>query len=405
MKLVCDGLDLSDAVIKVSKAINPKTTNPILEGIKLVAEDGTLTLSATDYELSIEKKIKADIKIEGETVVPGRFFSEFVKKLTNEKIELTLNDNNQLIIKYCDSEGYIQCMNSLEYPSLKKIDNGDYFGIAQKDFKTLINKSNFAVALDDSRPILKGCLLEVEGNNLRGVALDGYRLAFIQKPVVASSGKIRVVVPARSLNEVSKILEDSDDIINVYIHQNNLMVDLKNTKIITRLIDGEFLNYSQIISNSFASKITVNKAQLEQALERAALLSKVGQNNLVKFDIKERNMVISSNSEIGNIKENINVVLDGKELNIAFNASYFMDALRVLSDEFITINFNSAINPCVIKPVEGDEYLYLILPVRMINYFGVLFRLRKRTKKRGEFGFSPHPLKPPLAERGKTMSS
>ena len=367
MKLVCDGLDLSDAVIKVSKAINPKTTNPILEGIKLVAEDGTLTLSATDYELSIEKKIKADIKIEGETVVPGRFFSEFVKKLTNEKIELTLNDNNQLIIKYCDSEGYIQCMNSLEYPSLKKIDNGDYFGIAQKDFKTLINKSNFAVALDDSRPILKGCLLEVEGNNLRGVALDGYRLAFIQKPVIASSGKIRVVVPARSLNEVSKILEDSDDIINVYIHQNNLMVDLKNTKIITRLIDGEFLNYSQIISNSFASKITVNKAQLEQALERAALLSKVGQNNLVKFDIKERNMVISSNSEIGNIKENINVVLDGKELNIAFNASYFMDALRVLSDEFITINFNSAINPCVIKPVEGDEYLYLILPVRMIN--------------------------------------
>ena len=343
MKLVCDGLDLSDAVIKVSKAINPKTTNPILEGIKLVAEDGTLTLSATDYELSIEKKIKADIKIEGETVVPGRFFSEFVKKLTNEKIELTLNDNNQLIIKYCDSEGYIQCMNSLEYPSLKKIDNGDYFGIAQKDFKTLINKSNFAVALDDSRPILKGCLLEVEGNNLRGVALDGYRLAFIQKPVVASSGKIRVVVPARSLNEVSKILEDSDDIINVYIHQNNLMVDLKNTKIITRLIDGEFLNYSQIISNSFASKITVNKAQLEQALERAALLSKVGQNNLVKFDIKERNMVISSNSEIGNIKENINVVLDGKELNIAFNASYFMDALRVLSDEFITINFNSAL--------------------------------------------------------------
>ena len=126
-------------------------------------------------------------------------------------------------------------------------------------------------------------MLEVEGNNLRGVALDGYRLAFIQKPVVASSGKIRVVVPARSLNEVSKILEDSDDIINVYIHQNNL----------------------------------------------------------VKFDIKERNMVISSNSEIGNIKENINVVLDGKELNIAFNASYFMDALRVLSDEFITINFNS----------------------------------------------------------------
>ena len=145
------------------------------------------------------------------------------------------------------------------------------------------------------------------------------------------------------------------------------MVDLKNAKIITRLIDGEFLNYNQIISNSFASKITVNKTQLEQALERASLLSKVGQNNLVKFDIKERNMVISSNSEIGNIKENINVVLEGKDLNIAFNAMYFMEALRVLNDEFITISFNSSINPCIIKPVETNEFLYLILPVRMIN--------------------------------------
>ena len=367
MKLVCDGLDLSEAVIKVSKAINSKTTNPILEGIKLVAEDSTLTLSATDYELSIEKKIKADIKVEGETVVPGKFFSEFVKKLTNEKIELTLNDNNQLIIKYCDSEGYIQCMNSLEYPSVKKIDGGDYFGITQRDFKNLILKSIFSVALDDSRPILKGCLLEVDNNKIKSVALDGYRLACIEKPLVSASGKIRVVVPARSLSEVSKILDDSDDIINVYIQQNNLMVDLKNAKIITRLIDGEFLNYNQIISNSFASKITVNKTQLEQALERASLLSKVGQNNLVKFDIKERNMVISSNSEIGNIKENINVVLEGKDLNIAFNAMYFMEALRVLNDEFITISFNSSINPCIIKPVETNEFLYLILQVMFLN--------------------------------------
>ena len=364
MKLVCDGLDLSDAVIKVSKAINPKTTNPILEGIKLVAEDGTLTLSATDYELSIEKKIKADIKIEGETVVPGRFFSEFVKKLTNEKIELTLNDNNQLIIKYCDSEGYIQCMNSLEYPSLKKIDNGDYFGIAQKDFKTLINKSNFAVALDDSRPILKGCLLEVEGNNLRGVALDGYRLAFIQKPVVASSGKIRVVVPARSLNEVSKILEDSDDIINVYIHQNNLMVDLKNTKIVTRLIDGEFLNYSQIISNSFSSKITVNKAQLEQALERAALLSKVGQNNLVKFDIKERNMVISSNSpEIGKVEEKM-VVDSDDEISISFSSKYMLDSIKSFETTNVMLCMNNDNSPIIIKSEEDESLIQLVLPIK-----------------------------------------
>ncbi|MEG1499569.1 MAG: DNA polymerase III subunit beta [Clostridia bacterium] len=368
MKLICDGLDLSDAVIKVSKAINAKTTNPILEGIKLVAEDGTLTLSATDSELAIEKKIKADTIVEGETVVPGRFFSDFVKKLTNEKIELNLNEKNQLKISYCDSEGFFQCMKTEEYPSFKTIDSGEFFGICQKDFKNMINKTIFSVAQDDSRPILKGCLLEIENNYIYAVALDGYRLALCKKELAScTSKKLSIIVPARSLNEVGKLLEDSDDIINIYVQKNYLMIDLKNTKIITRLIDGEYLNYKQIIANEFSSSIKVNVNQFANALERASLLSKVGQNNLVKFDIKEKNMIVTSNSEIGNIKENININLVGKELNIAFNAMYFLDALRTINDEFVEIKFNSPINPCIIKSIENDKFIYLILPVRMIN--------------------------------------
>ena len=367
MHLVCEGLDLCDAVLKVSKAISNKVANPVLEGIKLVAEDGTLTLSATDTELAIEKKIKAEIKTEGETVVPGRFFGEFLKKLTNENIELELNEKNQLKIKYTDSETQVACYSSLEYPGFTKIDSDEYFAITKRDLKSLITKSIFAVAVDDSRPILKGVLLEVENNDIKAVALDGYRLALIKKPIISSNISVSVIVPAKSLNEISRIIDDSEDIINLYIQKNYLMVDLGDTKVITKLLDGDFLNYKQIISNNYETTVTINKEQFEDSLERASLLSRVGQNNLVKFEIKERNLTITSNSEIGNIRENVNIVLKGKDLNIAFNARYFMEALRANTDEFVKISFNNAANPCIVTPHESEEFLYLILPVRMIN--------------------------------------
>lgn len=367
MQIVCDGLDLSDAALKVSRAISNKTTNPILEGIKLVADNDYLTISATDLELAIEKKIKAEVKIEGETVVPGRFFTEFIKRLNKEKIELTLNDKNQLKIKYTDSEGSIQCYNPLEYPSFNKIDSNEFFAIEQNDLKDLINKTIFSVAIDDSRPILKGCLFEIENKNINAVALDGYRLALCRKEIKLATVKTNVIIPARSLSELSKILDDSNEIINIYIQKNYIMADLKDTKIISRLLDGDFLNYKQIIPQNFETNIVINKKQFEDALDRASLLSKIGQNNLVKFDIKENNMEITSNSDIGNIYEKINASFKGKDLKIAFNARYFTECCRNLTDEFIKLNFNQPTNPCIITPIDIDNYKYLILPVRMIN--------------------------------------
>lgn len=365
MQVLCDGLDLSEAVLKVSKAISTRTTNPILEGIKLHAEEDKLTLSATDLDLSIEKKINAEVKIEGDAIVPGRFFTDFIKKLTDEKIELILNDKNQLKIRYEDSEGEIQCFYAVEYPSIKTVETQNYFGITKTNLKNLINKSIFAVATDDARPILKGVKIEVDNNEIRAVALDGYRLALVKSQIV-SNIKEDVIVPARSLSEIAKLIDDSDDIVNVYLEDNYIMVDLGDTKIVSRTLEGEFLNYKQILSSNFETVININKNQMQDSLERASLLSKVGQNNLVKYDIKDGNMLLTSNSEIGNIKENLAITLTGKDLQIAFNARYFMESFRVITDEFIKISFNSSTTPCVITPVESDEYLYLILPVRII---------------------------------------
>lgn len=366
MLVNCQGLELSDAFLKVSKAISNKITNPILEGIKIIAENDTLTMSATDTELSIEKKIKADVKVEGETVVPGRFITEFVKKLTNSTIELEVNEKNQLIIRYDDSESMIQCYNPVEYPGFKKIKTDEFFGISKKDFKISIAKSIFSVAIDDTRPILKGVLFDINNNELNVVALDGYRLARIKKNVTSNIKK-SIVIPSRSLSEMSKLIDDSDEIINVYIDEYTIMIDLGDAKVTSRLLEGDYINYKQIIPANYETFVIINKEQFEESLERATLLSRTSNNNFVKFDIKENNLCITSNSELGNIKENIPVNVSGKDLEISFNPRYFLESLRVNTNEFLKICFNKSSTPCVIVPTEQDEFLYLILPVRVFG--------------------------------------
>lgn len=190
------------------------------------------------------------------------------------ELNLFLNEKNQLKIKYTDSEGEIACYNALEYPGFKKIESEEFFAIKKCDFKSLINKSIFAVAIDDSRPILKGCLLEVEPNQIRAVALDGYRLALVKKQLASTNVNISVIVPAKSLSEVAKLLDDSEDIVNIYIQKNMLMIDLCDTKVTTKLLEGDFLNYKQIISNNYETSVTINKAQFEDDLKEPPFFPK-----------------------------------------------------------------------------------------------------------------------------------
>lgn len=368
MKIICNGADLADAVGKVYKAASARTTNVILEGIKLKAEDGSLTLTATDLELAIEKCIVADVLVEGETVVPGRFFSEFVKKLTFDRIELTLNEANQLKIKYTDSEGMLQCMDPVEYPQIKELGEAQSFSIARKDFKDLVGKIAFSVSADDARPMLKGVLLEVGDSTVTGVALDGYRLARSVKRIESTTAMMSAVVPARCLTEIAKLLEDSEDLVEVRIQRNYMLVDLGHTRITTRLLDGDYINYKQIIPGSFESTVTVPKDQFESGLERAILLARSDKNNLVRFDVKDGVLQLSSNSDIGNITEKIPAALSGLDIAIAFNARYFTELLRYIDCDNIVIKFINSVSPCVVVPAGGlDDFMYLILPVRMLS--------------------------------------
>lgn len=363
MKFRCDGLELSEAISVVSKAISNKTTSQILEGIKMVCVEDKLILSATDLEMSVEKTIRAEVISNGETVVPGRLFGDYIKKLINEQIECELNEKNQLKISYTDSEGCIQCMEISEFPQIKEVSKDNFFEISKDNFKALINSVFYAIAQDDSRPILKGILLEVTGNMIKAVAVDGCRLSIANRPLVMSTADFKIIVPGKNIYEITKLLDNEGDI-KVYVHSNNIMVDLGDTIIINRLIDGQFINYRQIVPKDFSTSVTINKEQLEDAIDRASVLSRIDKNNLVRFDIKEKNLMLTSNSEIGNTKENITVGVRGNDINISFNSKYFSDCLRVVDNPYIKINLNSPIQPCVITPCEGNDFLFLILPVK-----------------------------------------
>ena len=364
MKLICDGLDLSDAVLKVSKALSVKSTNPVLEGIKLIASGDFLTLIATDMELTIERKIKADVLMEGETVVVGKYFVEFVKKLEKEQVELCRLNEGNLQIRYSDSESEMQVFPTESFPVIEKNEDGEYLSLKQSEFKKIIDRVVFATSADDSRPILKGCLFEIIDGTLSVVALDGFRMSVVKKNIEAS-GNFNAVIPSRTLLEITRLLDKEDQNIKIILQNNSLYVQFENTALISRLIEGEFVKYNHILPTSFENKVIVNKQLLLNSIERASIVAKNDRYNIVKFDIKESVMTVSAKSEIGFVTENVNINLDGKDLTIAFNGKYLVDFFKVIDEDFVSINLNSHIDPCVLKPVSDEEFLYLVLPVRI----------------------------------------
>ena len=364
MKVIVNGLDLSDAVLKVVKAISSKTTNPILEGIKLSVNGDELILTATDTEISIEKTIKATTFIEGETVVPGKLFAEFIKRLENEdEIELCLEEN-QLKINYSSSEGFIQTLNVQEFPIINKEIREKSFTIKQKDFKELILKTIFACSQDEARPLLKGCLIEIEEDKISSVALDGFRLAIYRKKIETSTGNFKIIVSSRTLNEIIRIIESENDLLTVVVQKNVLMVEVDGTVLISRLLEGDYIDYKNIIKDNFITTVRVNKNQLLLAIDRASVVA-TDSKKIVKLDVKENYMTVSASSEVGKMSENVVINLEGKDLSIAFNSKFLTDCIKVIEDEFINLYFNTKINPCVIKPNYSDDYLYLILPLRI----------------------------------------
>lgn len=364
MKFVCDGMILSDAALTVSKACAVKTITPILECIRLRAENDGLTLTAYDGEISIEKKILAEVIEEGELCVNGKTFADFVGKISSFEVVIA-SDENGIVIRYADSESYMQSLSAADFPRLgdRSTDGKNYFETKESDLKSLIAKTVFCCATDESRPILKGCLLEAKNGILSATALDGFRMACSTCEAGEGSGEMKLVCPARTLVEIARML-DGDELLKIYADKNLLSVAIKNTVITSRLYAGEFVRKENIFPVTFATKVNVRRAELIDSVERASVLIRGDKNNLISFDLKMNKIVINANSDMGKVEETVTADLDGKELKIAMNGKYLLDALKALTDETVVLSFNTPVSPFTLENAEESGSQYLILPVR-----------------------------------------
>ncbi|SCY62982.1 DNA polymerase III subunit beta [Alkaliphilus peptidifermentans] len=365
MHIICPQKSLLNSINIVQKSVSTKTTLPILRGIYIEAASNQLKIVGTDLEIGIENLIEAEILDEGATVIDARLFSDIIRKLPDADIDIKLIDNNQVNIKCLNAEFSIVCHNPDDFPDLPEISEDNFYKIPQELFRNMIKQTVFATSQDESRPILTGVLLEIDQNSLNMVALDGYRLA-LRKGKIQSDISNKAVIPARTLSEVARILEvDNEKPIEICLTENHALFITGKTKLISRLLEGEFINYKQILPKEYKSRVKINTRNLYNSIERASLLAREGKNNLVKLIINDDKMIITSNSELGKVHEEIVILLEGDDIEIAFNSKYFMDALKVFDDEEIYLDFTTNISPGIMKPVDNENYTYLVLPVRV----------------------------------------
>lgn len=365
MKAVCQGIDLSDAVLKVVKACAGKTVSPVLECIKISAVNDAVILTATDNEISIQKTIKAEVLEEGEVCVPGKYFSDFIKKL--EGVEITLSaDDKKMDIFYADSQTDLQILPADEFPKIDLDIRENSFTLKTEDLKKFISSTCFCCATDDSRPILKGCQFLIEDGNISVTSLDGFRLATVSGQVVSSTGNLEIVCPARTLSEIEKMLPDEGDT-EIFVQKGRILVAYDGTVLTSRLYNGDFIKKENIIPKDFTTRVVVNKELLKASIERAAILVRGDKNSLIIFDVSGDKIEISSNSEIGNVQEPVKAQTEGKDVKIAMNSKFIIEAVNALDEDEILISFNNQIQPFICENIKDKSKLYLILPVRTAN--------------------------------------
>ena len=369
MKFICYKDTIIKAINSVVKGVASKTTMPILEGILIQTNDNEIKLTTYDLEIGIEYIMNCEVKEQGSTVVNAIMFSEIIRKLPDTEIHITLNNKNLLEIE-CEGALYkLATMNPEEFPELPKIEIENSVEIDQTVLRNMIRKTIFAVSNEESRPIFTGCLFEIENNKLTLVAVDGFRLALRSIFLNKQSNNFKAVIPGKTLNEVNKIITDSFEPVKIGISKNQALFEMDNCKVVTRILDGEFLNYKNVIPSNWETRIKVSKNNIQNCFERISLISASAVEKEKKYPVKVQvdigKIIISCTNQTGDAKEELYVATEGKNLEVGFNPKYFLDSLKAIDDEEVYIEFGTSISPCLIKSTENNDYTYMILPIRL----------------------------------------
>lgn len=363
MKLVLSKSNLLNGVQIVSKAVPNKTTMSILECILIDATKGSITLTANDMELGIETTIEGEIIEKGIIALDAKIFLEIVRKLPDSDITIETDDSYKTTITCEKSKFNIIGKSGDDFSYLPEIERQESIIVSQFTLKEVIRQTIFSIADNDNNKLMTGELFEINGSNLKVVSLDGHRISIRKIELKDSYDYKKVVVPGKTLNEISKILPgDTDKDVNIFFTDKHVVFEFDNTVVVSRLIEGEYFKIDQMLSSDYETKVKINKKELLNCIDRATLLIKEGDKKPIIINITDGSMELKINSIVGSMNEEIDINKSGKDLMIGFNPKFLIDALRVIDDEDIDIYLVNPKAPCFIRD-EEEKYIYLILPV------------------------------------------
>ena len=365
MKLTFKKDDLLNGINIVLKAVPSKTTMSILECILIDASTGDIKLTANDMELGIETRVEGSVLEKGKIALDARLFSEIVRKLSSGDAEVVIeSDEKYNTVISCENSVFkIQGKDGDEFSYLPYIEKNQYICLSQFTLKEVIRQTIFSISPNDSNKMMTGERVEVKGSELRVVSLDGHRMSIRKVVLKDNYSDIKVIVPGKTLSEISKILGgDAEKEVLIFFGPNHILFEFDDTLVVSRLIEGEYFKVDQMLSNDYETRVTVNKREFLDCIERASILIRENDKKPIIINITDANMALKLNSSFGTMNAEILIHKTGKDIMIGFNPKFLIDALRIIDDEEVTLYLMNPKSPCFIKD-EEENYIYLILPV------------------------------------------
>lgn len=363
MKFICHKSELAKGVNIVMKAVPSKTTMSILECILIDASANEIKLTANDMELGIETIIEGRIEEKGIIALDAKFFSEIVRKLPDNEIVIETDNSFRATITCEKAVFNITGRSGEDFSYLPYIEKDESISISEYTLKDVVRQTIFSISDNESNRMMTGELFEIHDNMLRVASLDGHRISIRNIKLKENYASRKVVVPGKTLQEISKILPgEADRMVDIFFTGNHILFEFERTKVVSRLIEGEYFHIDQMLSSDHETRVKINKREFLNCIDRALLLVREGDKKPIIMDIHDGSVMLKIRSFIGSMDEEIDIEKEGKDLMIGFNPKFFMDALRAIDDEEIMLYMMSPKAPCFIRD-DKESYIYLILPV------------------------------------------
>ena len=367
MNIICDKTLLSAAIDGVSHAVTPRSTTPALEGILLKAEGFNLTLTGYDMELGIVTTIEANVLEAGDIVLNAKLLNDMVRRMPAGQISISVADNGKTTIQGGVAQFEIQSMPATDFPQLPNTGAEDTLTIKTGMFREMIERTLYAVSQDEKRPAHTGELFEIQPDRLTVVALDGFRLAIVDRKVQANK-EIRIIVPGKTMNEVLRLLANDDEAeVHISANRRYIVFNTAGYTIMSRLIEGEFLNYKNVIPDGYRTQAVLDTKGFVETIERASLIITERLKNPLRITFTEGKVIVRCQTSLGRVMDEFAAACEGDEVEIGFNNRYLLDALRNARTEQVRVQLSGPLSPVKILPAEGEDFLYLVLPVRFRN--------------------------------------